>query len=196
MNHYKAQTKKSQAALDFFISSAWIIGITILVVGIGSYYNVFDVLTIQNNECDIYDSFDCLDIKLNEENNVEIALRTKIPQTIVINKIVLESTDEGINAKFQYLPNLEKSCKKYKIIPGKSIEELNEEECPEYIILGDSYGFKVSSSDQINIEFNPIVYNNEKTIRGKISITYFFQGSDPTSQGNMRTAIGTFVITK
>lgn len=196
MNHYKVQSKKSQASLDFFILSAWVIGITILVVGIASYYGVFDVLTTQNNECDIYDSFDCLDIRLNEENKVEIALRTKLSQTVVINKLVLESTDEGINATFQYLPSLENPCKKYTIIPGKFIQDLNEEECSKHIISGVSYGFKISSSDQINIELYPINYNNEKTIHGKISIDYFFQESDPIFQENIRTAIGTFVITR
>lgn len=85
--------KRAQAAVELLTTYGWAIMGVILVIGVLSYFDVFDTKRFISEKCDTGTQIQCLEAYASDDGNFQIALRNNylVRNGIVIEQIIVKN---------------------------------------------------------------------------------------------------------
>ena len=176
--HYKAQ-----ASFEFFMTYGWIFLVTIIVISVLIYSDIFNVaLYSLSQECEIYDQFDCLASTWHDSGNIILSLRSISPANIYIKNITLipEQTNQPVSL--------------FNISFGECRKDNQTGEFCDTDILAQSTEFPTASKRIFTLEPFGTYLEGRKNFKARIIINYYFNGSDPNK--DLRTTMGRLKISR
>lgn len=152
--------RKAQASFEFFMNYAWIVLVTTVVMAVLVYYNENFSLYSLNEECSIFDQFDCLGSSWMDQNELRISLRNIGQANILVSNITITKSGD-YKPIFVFNSSL-----------GSCIT-LNGSSC----LTQDDKVVLPQGSKLIFTLFNTTpVY--EKNLKGSILVNYYFNNSN------------------